>query len=63
MTQTIVVSAWMLMRGDLVNGRTVEFDPIYADVTLENVHVDYTDGTRETLPKNSDVTVTARIPA
>lgn len=53
----IVVSAWMLMTGDVVNGKTVKFTPVYTTPAKTHVRIDFTDGTDEILERRADVTV------
>jgi hypothetical protein len=58
MATTIVLSAWMLSPGDVVNGKTVRFIPVYTGPAKTHVRINYTDGTDEILEHRADVAVT-----
>lgn len=57
MTETI--HAWMVMPGDTLDGKTVQWDPTYTDGTQQSVRVNFTDGTSATFGKRDLVTVTS----
>lgn len=58
MAKTITLHAWMLVPGDMVNGKIVRYEPVYTNSSKTHVRIDYTDGTSETFAHRADVAVT-----
>jgi hypothetical protein len=52
-----VVYAWMLIKGDVVDGKTVKFTPSYTTPAKTHVRVTFADGTDVVLEKRTDVII------